>query len=61
MKTENLITLADFARKTNRTPSDVTILCQKRESEGGIIPEIIAGRKHIDISKYPPEQFKKTK
>lgn len=52
------ISLAEFAKRTKRHKSAITILCKMREEEGGIIPYRHLGRKYIDINKYPVEKFK---
>ena len=55
MNTENLISLADFAKKADLTPSDVSRLVAPQT----IKPTIIGKRKFIDTSIYPPENFSK--
>ena len=55
MKTENLISLTDFAKESGLNKSDVTRLITPAK----IIPEIVGGRKFIDKTKYPPENFSK--
>jgi len=55
MNTDNLISLADFAKEAKLTPSDVTRLISPQQ----IKPTKIGKRKFIDTSIYPPEDFKK--
>ena len=55
MNTENLISLADFAKEAGLRPDEVTRLITPQK----IITEDVGGRKFIDRVKYPPEQFKK--
>ena len=55
MNTENLISLADFARESGLRPDEVTRLIDPRRIE----TVEVGGRKFIDITVYPPESFKK--
>lgn len=52
---DNLVTLAEYARLINTTPQYVSQLC----AEPKINTQVIGGVKFIDISKYPPADFKK--
>ena len=54
MNTDNLITLADFAKESGLRQDQVTRLITPQK----IIAEDIGGRKFIDKIKYPPEDFK---
>jgi len=55
MNTDNLISLADFARESGLRPDEVTRLIDPRRIE----TVEVAGRKFIDTSIYPPASFKK--
>jgi len=55
MKTDNLVTLQEFADLTGQPIARISQLC----AEPKIEITMWGNRKHIDISKYPPEQFKK--
>ena len=55
MNTENLISLADFAREAELRPDEVTRLIDPRRIE----TVDVGGRKFIDRIKYPPSDFKK--
>ena len=56
MKTEDLISLADFARESGLRPDEVTRLIYPRRIE----TVEVAGRKFIDKAKYPPSKYKKS-
>ena len=56
MNTDNLITLAKFAEDSGLRPDEVTKLITPQK----IKAVEIGGRKFIDISIYPPENFKKS-
>lgn len=57
MKTDNLVTLQEFADLTGQPIARISQLCAEPKIE--IV--MWGNRKHIDISKYPPEKFKKIK
>lgn len=56
MNTENLISLADFAKQAGLTPSGVTRLIAPQ----AIKTIEIGKRKFIDKKKYPPSKYKKS-
>ena len=53
MNTDNLITLADFAKQSGLRPDQVTRLITPQQ----IITEDIGGRRFIDKTKYPPKNY----
>ena len=53
MNTDNLITLADFAKESGLRQDQVTRLITPQQ----IIVEEIGGRKFIDKVKYPPKNY----
>lgn len=55
MNTENLISLADFAKQANIPRCAVTRLITPQTIE----PTIIGNRKFIDTSKYNPKDYSK--
>jgi hypothetical protein len=55
MNTDNLISLADFARESGLRPDEVTRLTTPQK----IKTVIVGNRKFIDKSIYPPKSFKK--
>ena len=57
MNTDNLISLADFAREAKLRPDEVTRLIDPRRIE----TVDVGGRKFIDKVKYPPKDYTKKK
>ena len=57
MNTDNLISLADFARESGLRPDEVTRLIDPRRIER----VDVGGRKFIDKTLFPPANFKKPK
>ena len=55
MNTDNLISLADFAKKAELRPDEVTRLITPQQ----IKTVKIGGRKFIDVTIYDPQDFKK--
>lgn len=55
MNTDNLISLADFAREAKLRPDEVTRLIDPRRIE----TVDVGGRKFIDKTLFPPKEYAK--
>ena len=55
MNTENLISLADFARESGLRPDEITRLINPQRIE----TVDVGGRKFIDKTIYPPKDYSK--